>query len=245
MVTRRTHPVTAFGVAPRNRGADTLPRPHPSPNSNLNFTFRRRTPAQVLPRTPSAATPNDAHATRSSGAPRSSPESRPAQLSKVLCGALWCARSAARSRPARAKTVQSPARCARSAARSRPRARNGSPAACPVRAKRRTLAPERAPNSPAAFPEPKRAHKSWKARSRSANEMETYESRRNRCLLFQPRGGIATTNCAALRPKTSLAAITLPAPPTPNQQQEANDPTPASTTASAAHARRALRDHRA
>src|SRR4051812_12808423 len=45
-------------------------------------------------------------------------------------------------------------RCARSAAR---------------------LAPQRAPNTAAACPEPKRAKRLWKTRSRSANKAQTYK----------------------------------------------------------------------
>jgi len=60
----------------------------------------------------------------------------------------------------------------------------------------------------AACPELKRPQKSWKTRSRSANEMHTYESRRNRRLLFQQVAIIATHAAQLLHKKlTSLRSL--------------------------------------
>jgi len=198
--------------------------PNPSSKSNLNFTFANA-PAQVLPRTPSAASPNAVRATRSSGAPRSSPKDAPQLSRQTPCAAPSGAREAPHARaPARGRAVQPPARCARSAARSRPRARQ-------------TAQPHA------------RNQNELMSLGRQDHDLRlrahTREPAEPGACCFNRMGGSLQPIAQLTGQRSPPGAITPPAPPTPNQQQEANDPTPAPTTACAAHARLAIRDHRA
>jgi hypothetical protein len=243
MVTRRTRSVTAFGVAARNPAADTLPTPNPSSNSNPNLTPRPRY-SHPLPRTPR----------------RNLSQGRPAQPARR-------ARRAARSRPSARHIVQPPARCARRAARSRPSARHTvQPHArnqnlrkvledqitiCDrdhTHENRRTRPPAVSTDREATRGGVRSSHEEIFQHSNTAQVFgPAYPARKKPrpAPAASPRGGIAKTNCAAHRPKISLAAITRPAPTTLGQQPTANDPKPASTTSCVAHARRGLPDHRA
>ena len=99
-------------------------------------------------------------------------------------------------------------RAKRHTLRDQARAKHFSRPLFPVRAKRRTLAPQRAPHSPAACPEPKTSEKSWMTRSRSAIEARRLGPReltdQARAISKHSAGGQASPDAA--RPRTSQSS---------------------------------------